>query len=881
MRFWASGSLVLLLLAAALRADDFQDAVAAFQRGDAAAAEAMLDRVLQANPNDRAALGLLGPVLDLQKKFADADAVYQRALKLAPNSAVLLNNFANHQMATGDIKGARATYTKVLTLDPRDPSANEQLAALSVDQKDGATALRCLQRLPQQERSQPAVTIIEMRALYLAGRTAEGDAILQRLTDEAKTDPRLGFTTGVALAALGRYAAAETFFSSVLEAAPSNFDVLYNLGLAASHAGHYQRAQEAMQSALQQKPQDVDTFYNLAAIDVNLGEREAALSVLAQAARLDPSRANVQRLLAETATALGYYNDAALAWQKYIVLAPADSEARRELAFATGAGGKAEEGISKLQLFLREHPDDATAHYDLAILEATSNPGDAAAHLNRALSLRPDFAPARFGRGVLNALQGNPSAALGDLEFGAARYPDNPWVLDSLGKAYMDVGRYADAVKTLRHAAAVAPGNGRVLMHLSRALSETGNSEEAHAILERYRAVGPDQGNRVPAAGLVEFLSLRPEQQRARYEKELSERISQDAGDPELNVRYLKLLLDEGKSSEALEVGARLLPLNPPAPLAADAGKALLQANEFAAARPLLELAVKKSATPDSRIDLALARLHTEGAAAALAELEQIPEAQRSGDFFLAEAVAFDGAGRGSDAVSALEHAATTEPSRADLYQEAALFLARQHRAADAVTLLERAPRALRDSPKMLLLKAAMLAAVPRTDAAEQVLKDIQNRWPEWAPSYVTYGILLEGEKRAKEAKTQLETALQLGASGPEAYLYLAKSTLDATPDRLDDAARAIAQAVTLAPTDPQTLALAGRIDYERHDYAAAVQHLEAAVHERPDYLQARFTLAQAYRALGRSEDAARESKEFQRLRAANPNADDDLGGLR
>ena len=102
-----------------------------------------------------------------------------------------------------------------------------------------------------------------------------------------------------------------------------------------------------------------------------------------------------------------------------------------------------------------------------------------------------------------------------------------------------------------------------------------------------------------------------------------------------------------------------------------------------------------------------------------------------------------------------------------------------------------------------------------------------------------------------------------------QAFVYLARATLDATPDRTEEAAQAVEKALALTPEDPLVQATAGRVYVAQHKYDLAVKHLEEAVRLRPDYVQARFTLAQAYRELGRKEDAARESREFQRLRAA------------
>lgn len=85
-----------------------------------------------------------------------------------------------------------------------------------------------------------------------------------------------------------------------------------------------------------------------------------------------------------------------------------------------------------------------------------------------------------------------------------------------------------------------------------------------------------------------------------------------------------------------------------------------------------------------------------------------------------------------------------------------------------------------------------------------------------------------------------------------------------------------IAQAIAVSPADPWMQALAGRIAYEKQDYPGAVQHLLEAIRLRPDYLQARYTLAQTYRAMGQEGDTAHEVEQVQRLRKQNSTAADE-----
>jgi tetratricopeptide (TPR) repeat protein len=760
MKFFVVG--LWLLLSATAFADSFEDAITAFERGDYASAETTLHSILQANPSNASALGLLGAVLDSEKKYSEAEDVYRRAIRLNPRSAMLLNNYANHQMSTGDLAGARATYMKVLVLDPSRANANLQLASFAVEEKKGAEALRYLNHLQSADRNAPPVQILEMRALFLLGRDTEAKAIMARLLSGSSNDPRLNFSLGLALASAAKYDDAEAAFSRTLENSPSNFDVLYNLGLAAYHARHFERARGALQTALAQRPQNVDTLYNLAGVNIDLKQRERALQLLAEASRLDSGRADVEKALAQTSSALGYYADSRLAYERYLKLRPKDEEAQREYAFTVALSLEPREGLARLKEFLRQHSRDATAYYEVGLLEAKADPADAATQFDKAIILQPDFIPAKFGRGVLNLLQGNAATALPDLELAARTYPDNSTVLDRLGEAYTALNRPADAVKTLQKASAIAPRDSRILMHLSRALAKAGRSVEARETLARFRAIGPQPGNLIPQAGVVDFLSMSLEQQQARYREEVKKRLDEHPQDPDLNTRYLKVLLEEGKLDEVHPVAARLLESNPPAPLAAEAGHALVEAEQYAEAEPLLQYALS---TPLAQLDLAIAVFHTAGGQQGLAQLERIPEKQRSGDFYMARAEMLESAGSFEEAVADLHRALNAAPIRADLYEAAAAFLERHRLFPEAVQLLDRAAKTLPDDPKILLLKAEALDSEHHVNEAERVLKQIHNRWPEWAPAYVKYGVLLERENRPAEAKAELDTALGLGVS--------------------------------------------------------------------------------------------------------------------
>lgn len=704
----------------------------------------------------------------------------------------------------------------------------------------------------------------KLRAELLARpNDAEVLSLLARLALEQKNVPQAlpylkrlpPYSAGMLLARAGQYDQAETFLARALAAAPGDFKVLYNLGVAASFAGHNERAREVLETALRQQPQNVDVLYSLAYVEVALKQREAALRRLAHAAQLAPQRADIQKLLAIVTGDLGAFADSLPAWDRYLRLEPRDDFARRERGYTAVCLGQFEQGIADLEWFLARHPDDAVGHYELGLAHSEGDPAQGLMHLDKALALQPDFVEARSARGSLYYRQGKPEAAVTDLEFAAARRSDDPISLDRLGQTYLALDRPADAVRVLRRAAELAPEESRVQLHFGRALAEAGQTAESKLVMDRFRQLGPSKKPIVPP-GLVEYLSLTPDEQHADYRARVEKAASNNPTDAATQARYLQLLLEDGKLDQAAAVARRIAGLKPGLAVLARAGRSLLVSKQYALARELLGQAAAEGPSTDVQLDLAIATFYVAGASVGLQRMEGVPESERSGDYYLARAQMLDASGRSEDAMAALEQALRAAPKRPDLYQQAAAFLARNGRPDEALRLLDQAARVLPQNREILLMKATTLELARQTDAAEHLLNEIQNRWPEWHAGWVAHGIILVTHKRLEGARQALETAVALGARSPETYYYLAECTLRSAPQRIDAAEAAIRQALKLAPGDPWIQSLAGRIAFQKGQYATAVERQRQAIRLRPGFTQAHQSLAQAYAALGRKQEA-------------------------
>ena len=853
----------------------YQEVTALVEQGRLLEAEQALRFALKSQADDFRTLGLLATVLDAQKRYGDAEVYYRQALRLAPDSAALLNNLVNHYLAQGDSERARAAFLEVVRIEPGHPNANLQLAALSVSKRQGKAALEYLERLPVAERDAPAAQLLRAKALRLSNESSAAQELLHQLAKHVPPEPQLAFSVGMTYVEWQQFEDAERAFTQALQAEPTNFDVLFNLGLAASRAGHLDRAEQVFQVALKQKPDDAETLYNLARVYHEQGQDEKALPPLLQAQHFAPKRPDILLFIAEISDGLGYYGDAASAFEKYLDLKPNDDRARRERGFALARTARLDEGIRELRWFVEKHPHDAQGLYELGIAETVHDRSKAIGHLNQALARNPNLLAARYARAVFDYQAGNSLQAVKDAKFILEREPRDSRALDILGEAYLQLGQVGEAATTLKHAADLAPGDAKVLTHYSRALVRSGRGQEAAKVLHQLEQLGPGAKPGRPSAGLFNFLGLLPSEQRSRYLAHLQERVQMNPQDAGLRAQLAREQLADGNLHDALTNFSQLRSQTSDQRILADCGKTLLEFEQYEPAREFLARVVAADPSAEElRLDLAIALFHVAGPEAGLSELDKTPGERRRGDYYLLRAQIEDAMDKAQDAAQDLNRGLRSAPTRPDLYFHAALFLIKHHEHRQALDLLEHAGHKFPDQPEILLTRAITSEMLERSEDAQKLLAQIQARWPEWSEPYLINGIILECHFKSAEARPMLETAIALGAEDPLTYYYLALAITHATPEDHESAEKAITEALKRSPGDPFACSLAGKIAYANKDYAAAVDHLKTALRAWPDMIEAHQALSGAYKALGEKEKSVAELKEVLRIKQQSRSAD-------
>ncbi len=112
------GDVVAATASGSDRADRFQTALSAHQKGHLAQARALYEEVLADDPDHADAIHLLGVVAFQEGRHPESIDAIRRAISMNPNKAVFFGNLGNALKESGDLDEARDAYDRALAINP-------------------------------------------------------------------------------------------------------------------------------------------------------------------------------------------------------------------------------------------------------------------------------------------------------------------------------------------------------------------------------------------------------------------------------------------------------------------------------------------------------------------------------------------------------------------------------------------------------------------------------------------------------------------------------------------------------------------------------------------------------------------------------------------
>lgn len=157
-----------------------REAVAAFNTGQVAIAEARCQQLLNRAPGDVRALGLYGAILHSQERYADAERVFSELVQLQPNTALHWMNLGTARRGAGKYDEALQAYTHAAQLGCATADFYFNVGLTHMDRRDYESARAVLKKGLDLAPRDASIRAEYIKACY---ETLQTEAALEALQD--------------------------------------------------------------------------------------------------------------------------------------------------------------------------------------------------------------------------------------------------------------------------------------------------------------------------------------------------------------------------------------------------------------------------------------------------------------------------------------------------------------------------------------------------------------------------------------------------------------------------------------------------------------------------------------------------------------------------
>lgn len=330
------------------------------------------------------------------------------------------------------------------------------------------------------------------------GRAGEALAAIEN-PPAIENDADLDFLRGHACASLGQTQAAAECFALAVAARPAWAQAWAAQGLMRHWLLDYAQSQHCYETALRLAPDDADTLEKLAAVRDDRGDPAGAQALLASALAAHPQSARLWAALGHSRLKSG--GDARDAFARARDLAPNDAGHAYNHALSLARIGDARGAESAYRAALALAPAMADARLNLGnLLAAQRRYAEAQVQLEAA-----DLAALGAARSLASVRLrgGDPAAAAAAAEAGLRLHAGDPELRLTLGAAFWEIGRLAEAEAIFRRLLEFDAVRPAARQGLSNIFYELARPNEAMAELEAALDERPGDANLAQSLAFV------------------------------------------------------------------------------------------------------------------------------------------------------------------------------------------------------------------------------------------------------------------------------------------------------------------------------------------------------------------------------------------
>ena len=533
--------------------------------GDSDGAFALLDHIIAKEPANHEALQLKGDLLFLIKGDGDQALKLERqALAARPDWLPARIGILEILLARRDFAGAKIEIEGLKKTFPNHPETryfearlaflnqdyktareiSQQLLAVSSDLKilmlAGATEFRmgslaqaeayvgkALQQAPNTPEARRLLAQIQLQS----DQPLRARATLQSLLEKPDVDAETLNLAAKAALRLGDAAQAEALFGRAAQVRPDDPRSRTALALAQFSKGHadlgFAKLEEIAAS-------DAGTVADMALISARLrkNDYDGALKAINALQRKQPDKPFAHQLRGQVELARKDVTKARQSFEQALRIDPLYFPATASLAVLDLREKKPDAARKHFDDLLVADPKNVRALIGLAEVRAQSGASkdELTALLGNAIRLNPAVAAPRVLLIELYLRSKDNRAALNSAQEGIAALPDNPELVDALGRAQMASGDTTQAIGTFVKLAALQPRSPQPQMRLADAYMATNNLGAARESFQRALESTPKFLPAQRGLIMLELVDGHPDRAMAIARRVQTERPDQIAG---------------------------------------------------------------------------------------------------------------------------------------------------------------------------------------------------------------------------------------------------------------------------------------------------------------------------------------------------------------
>jgi Tfp pilus assembly protein PilF len=473
--------------------------IQAFERDDLSAARDSFQKALALNRYNVEAHTYLGLMADRAGELKEAEDHFLAAARSAPSLPSARNNYGAILLRMGRLNLAAVQFEASLKLDHNQPNALVNLAQIRFltgtpqDLRSAAELFARAYAIKPDVEIARALTLVSLRRRDYAATPGFYQQYAERLKQERATSAhsvQARADLGTALLEGGLLAEAETELSAAISLDPANVETVILLARVYLAGKNLPSAGRTLEAAVSRGLDAAPIYALLAEIYEQSGHLENAIPALRLAIQRDPQSEKYRFAYGVLLTNAYAPAAAVMRLEEAIKSFPESPRLWFALGLAYFKHDKNEEANRSFKRAIELDNKFAPAFAYLGLLQAKVGVyNEAVAYYEKALQVDPKLAVVHYllADSLLKQVDANPQriesylrrAAELDGTFTAARL--------SLGKLFMRLKRWTEAVAELEKATKLDPNVAEAYYHLGRAYGRLNRPAEAQATLKKFK----------------------------------------------------------------------------------------------------------------------------------------------------------------------------------------------------------------------------------------------------------------------------------------------------------------------------------------------------------------------------------------------------------